>query len=221
MTRITHQATGTAAKGPSPASPASRSEKRIAFVILALALAAQIAWMAFNHFSRGAGWLSMAWPLEFALPFVLLVLTGGGVRWIASLLRLPIAIGFLSAVCDRLGLLGKSGTPGIAWGDFAHFTAYTAQVNSFMPAAIIPVLAVAATVCEIVFGIALLLGWRIRWFALGSAVLLFLFATAMTVSGLSQFEYGVYAMSAGAWALSTTDPSLVSVDSMLRRRVQS
>lgn len=221
MTRIKHQAVGTAASAVSPASPVSRSERRIAFVMLTLGLAAQIAWIAFNHFSRGAGWLSMAWPLEFALPFLLLVLTGGGVRWIASLLRLPIAIGFLSAVCDRLGLLGKPGTPGVAWGDFANFIAYTAQVNSFMPAATIPVLAVAATVCETVFGIALLLGWRIRWFALGSAALLFLFATAMIISGLSQFEYGVYAMSMGAWALSTVDASAMSVDSMARRLAQS
>jgi hypothetical protein len=33
-----------------------------------------------------------------------------------------------------------------------------------------------------------LLGWRVRWFARGSAVLLFLFIV-MTISGLSQLSY--------------------------------
>ena len=42
---------------------------------------------------------------------------------------------------------------------------------------------------------------RFRWFARGSAVLLFLF-TAMTI-GLSQFSYGVYAMSRGHLPCST------------------
>jgi len=90
-----------------------------------------------------------------------------------------------------------------------------------MPAAIAPVLAVAATICESMFGIALLFGWRIRSFALGSAGLLFLFATAMTISGFSQFAYGVYAMCAGAWALSTVDASLLSVDLIAHRRAKS
>lgn len=195
-----------------------RGERRIAFLILTLALIAQIAWMLLNHFSHGAAWLTMSYPLEFALPFLLLLLTGGRVRWIASLLRLPVAVAFLSAVCDRLGLLGAPGTPGVSWGDFAHFVAYTARVNSFMPAVTIPTLAVVATICESTFGVGLLLGWRIRWFALGSAALLFLFATAMTISGFSQFAYGVYAMAAGAWALSAVDASLISLDSLKRRQ---
>ena len=194
------------------------SEKRIAFLVLAVALTAQIAWMLFNYFSRKAPWSSMSYPLEFALPFLLLLLTGGRIRWIASLLRLPFVIAFSSAVCDRFGLLGKPGTPGVSWGDFAHFIAYTGQVNSFMPASTIPALAVLATIAESACAIALLLGFRIRWSALAAAVLLFLFATAMTISGQSQFSYGVYAMSAGAWALSTVDASFLSIDAITRRR---
>jgi uncharacterized membrane protein YphA (DoxX/SURF4 family) len=159
----------------------------------------------------------MTYPLEFAMPFLLLVLTAGRVRWIASILRLPIAIAFLQAVSDRIGLLGKPGTPGVAWGDFAHFVLYAGQVNSFMPRVSIPMLAVLATIFETTCGVTLLLGIRLRLAAAGSAALLFLFATAMTISGLSQFEYGVYAMSAGAWALSTVDASLVSMDAIVRR----
>ena len=68
--------------------------------------------------------------------------------------------------------------------------------------------------------LSVLLGWRVRWFARGSAVLLFLF-TAMTISGLSQFSYGVYALSTGVWALSTVDTLLISVDSITRRRAET
>lgn len=221
MSRFMRKAAGVGPEElPAPRSRAGY-EKRIALLVLALALTAQIAWLADNHFRRGASWLSMSYPLEFALPFLLLLMTGGRVRWIAALMRLPIAIAFLSAVCDRLGLLGGPGTPGVAWGNFANFVTYTAQVNSLMPAAIAPVLAVAATICESTFGIALLIGWRIRSFALGSAGLLFLFATAMTISGFSQFAYGVYAICAGAWVVSTVDSSLLSADSILQRRAKS
>ncbi len=194
------------------------NERRAAFLALCLALTAQAAWMFFNRFKHHTPWLSMTYPFEFAMPFILLVLTAGRIRWIASLLRFPVAIAFLQAVCDRLGFLGKPGTPGVAWGDFAHFVRYAGEVNSFMPPASIPVLAVMATIFESTCGVALLLGLRLRWAAAGSAALLFLFATAMTISGLSQFEYGVYAMSAGAWALSTVDASLVSVDAIVPRQ---
>ncbi len=87
-----------------------------------------------------------------------------------------------------------------------------------MPHATIPALAVLATIGETTLGLALLLGIRIRAAAMGAAALLFLFATAMTVSGFSQFAYGVYLMAAGALALSTVDASLLSVDALLNWR---
>jgi uncharacterized membrane protein YphA (DoxX/SURF4 family) len=160
----------------------------------------------------------MSYPLTYAAPFLFLAITYGRIRWIAALLRLPVAAAFLDAVADRLGFLGPNGTPGVAWGDFAHFIAYTSTLNPFAPHAIIPALAVLATLCETTFGIALLLGIRLRIAAFGSAVLLFLFATAMTISGFSQFAYGVYLMAAGTLALSTVDPSLFSVDAILRKQ---
>lgn len=46
-------------------------------------------------------------------------------------------------------------------------------------------------------------------------MLLFLFGTAMTISGFSQFEYGVYLMAAGTLALSTVDASLLSLDAVI------
>jgi uncharacterized membrane protein YphA (DoxX/SURF4 family) len=118
-----------------------------------------------------------------------------------SLLYVRIALGtaFLSAVADRFGLWGKHG----GWGNFANFTKYTAQVNSFMPGFTIPFLAWVATFFELSFGIALILGIWQRWVALGSALLLLLFGIAMAISfGLkSPLDYSVFSASAAALLL--------------------
>jgi uncharacterized membrane protein YphA (DoxX/SURF4 family) len=77
---------------------------------------------------------------------------------------------------------------------------YTAKVNSFMPASSIPFLAWAATAAELSLGVALILGLWPRWVALGSALLLVLFGTAMAISfGIkSPLDYSVFSASAGA-----------------------
>jgi len=113
--------------------------------------------------------------------------------------RIALGAAFLSAVADRFGLWGKHG----AWGNFATFTQYTAQVNSFMPAFIIPFLAWVATVAELSLGILLIIGIWPRWVALGAATLLFLFGTAMAISfGIkSPLDYSVFSASAGALLL--------------------
>lgn len=113
--------------------------------------------------------------------------------------RIALGAAFLSAVADRFGLWGKYG----GWGNFAAFTKYTAQVNSFLPASTIPFLAWAATVAETALGVALIAGLWIRWTAVGAAVLLFLFGTAMAISfGIkSPLDYSVFSASAGALLL--------------------
>ena len=91
-------------------------------------------------------------------------------------LRLALGVAFLSAVADRFGLWGPAGTKNVAWGDFAHFTQYTGQLNPWAPAALIPTLAWASTGAELVLGAALILGLFTRWAALLSGILLLLFA---------------------------------------------
>jgi putative oxidoreductase len=113
--------------------------------------------------------------------------------------RLAIGVAFLSAVADRFGLWGRHGD----WGNFATFTQYTARVNSFMPAALIPFLAWTSTAAELLLGIALILGLWLRWVALSSAILLFMFGMAMAISfGIkSPLDYSVFSASAGALLL--------------------
>ncbi len=74
------------------------------------------------------------------------------------LLRWALGLTILSAVADRFGLWGSPGTANVSWGDWPHFVAYTAKVNSFLPGLCAPALAVTATVAEALLGLALLLG---------------------------------------------------------------
>lgn len=206
------------AAGTSTEATPSHRAKPLVFVLLWLALGAQVAWMLVRHFHAHVPFATMWYPLIFVIACLLLALTNGCVRWIATLLRVLTALAFLQAVSDRFGLFGGPGTPGVSWGDFAHFIAYTGRVNSFMPHSVISTLAVLATIAEIASGLALLLGITLRIASVGSAILLFLFATAMTVSGLSQFSYGVYLMSAGALSLAVIDSSFLSLDALITRQ---
>lgn len=131
----------------------------------------------------------------------------------ALLLRLAIATGFLSAAASRLGLWGKQSS---GWNSFLD---YTAQVNSFAPKSIIPVLAVTSTILEIGFGILLLIGFKTSIAALGAALLSMLFAIAMTYSyGVKEpLDYSVFAFSAGAFLLATLPYYKWSIDAFLTK----
>lgn len=108
--------------------------------------------------------------------------------------RFTLGAAFLSGIASRFGLY-KGG-----YGNFANFLKYTAEVNSFMPAATIPFLGWSATVLEFFFGVGLILGIWPRWIALGSAVLLALFGIAMAISfGIkSPLDYSVFSASSAA-----------------------
>lgn len=125
-------------------------------------------------------------------------------RFAALYARIALGAAFLSAVASRFGLYGKN----VGWGNFSNFLRYTAEVNSFMPAFTIPFLGWTATIAETAFGIALILGLWQRWVALGSAVLLALFGSAMAISfGIrSPLDYSVFSASAGALLLALYEP---------------
>jgi uncharacterized membrane protein YphA (DoxX/SURF4 family) len=110
--------------------------------------------------------------------------------------RCALGAAFLSAVGGRFGLWEKT----FELKHFTNFLEYAAEVLSFMPKATIPYLAWAATVCETLLGILLILGLWPRWISLASAILLALFGTAMAISfGLkSPMDYSVYSASGAA-----------------------
>lgn len=117
--------------------------------------------------------------------------------------RFALGVTLLSAVADRFGLWGPYGSPRASWGDWAHFVHYCGVVNSFAPPAIIPVLAWLATALETIFGVALVIGFKVEYAAYGSAILFALFAFAMTWSlGVKDpLNYSVFVDAAGAFLL--------------------
>jgi uncharacterized membrane protein YphA (DoxX/SURF4 family) len=134
-------------------------------------------------------------------------------------LRLALGISFLSAVGDRFGVWGAYGQPNVAWGNYARFLDYTAKLNWFLPAAVIPALAMISTAAETLFGILLVFGWKTRITALLSGVLLIIFALAMTVAlGVkAPLNFSVFSAAAGALLLGTCAEFPFSIDELLRR----
>jgi hypothetical protein len=192
-----------------------------ALAVLWIALAAQFSWILLRHFRSGASWSHLAYALIVGIAFAGLAISRERSRWLAPLLRIFIGLAFVSAILDRFGLLGGPGTPGIAWGNFRNFAAYTAQVNSFLPAAIIPALAIIETAIEATLGAAMLLGIRVRLASAGSSLLLWILGAAMTISlGIgSQFVYAVFVLAAGAWVLATLERSAAFSLDALRLRL--
>lgn len=141
-------------------------------------------------------------------------------EWTPLLLRLALGVAFLSAVGDRFGVFGPHGTRNIAWGGFARFTQYTAQLNPWAPTALVPVLAWVATGAEIAFGLALIAGLFTEAVALASGALLFLFAAGMTIgTGFkSALDASVFSAAAAAFALALLGPGHWSVDRWRRER---
>ena len=124
-------------------------------------------------------------------------------------MRMALAAGFLSAVADRFGLWGPIGTPGVSWGGFAKFLDYTATLLPFLSTTLVAVAGWAATVAEIVLGVALLAGVRVRLAALASGVLLLTFAIAMTTAlgPEAPLSYSVWTAAAGAFLLAQDQPA--------------
>lgn len=122
---------------------------------------------------------------------------------VALFARVALAAAFLSAVASRFGLWHHQP----ARERFAEFIRYTAAVNSFLPAAVIPAVAWMATVAETSLGILLLLGFWRKWTAVGACALLILFGTAMAISAgiKSPLDYSVFSAAAAAALLATRE----------------
>jgi putative oxidoreductase len=119
----------------------------------------------------------------------------------AGLIYARVAIGaaFLSAVAARFGLWGGR----VDLNHFSAFIKYTGEVNSFLPASVIPFVAWAATIAETTCGVLLIAGLWPRAVALASAALLAMFGTAMAISfGIkSPMDYSVFSASSAALLL--------------------
>ena len=145
---------------------------------------------------------------------------GRGLRAATLFLRAALGIAFVSAVADRLGAWGPPGTPGVAWGSFESFLAYTAFLSPWAPAAVIPALGWLVTALETLLGLLLILGFQTRRAAVVGGLLLLAFGVSMSATGAMKaaLDYSVFSASAGAFLLATQQPQAPSVDQALALR---
>lgn len=138
-------------------------------------------------------------------------------------LRVALGVSFLSAVADRFGLWGNYGQKNVAWGDFGHFIAYTAKLNWFVPAGVVPILAWLATIAETLLGFALLVGVFTRAAALLSGILLILFAATMSLAlGIkTPLDFSVFTASAAAFLLASQSDYPCSLDALWHSRTRA
>lgn len=132
------------------------------------------------------------------------------------LLRLGLGATMLSAVADRFGMWDEKVA---TWGSWDNFLEYTASVNSFAPNETIPFLAGSATILEIVFGVLLIIGYKTRTVALGTALLMLLFGSAMIYSfGIkSPLDYSVFVDCTAAFLLACIPDYQWSLDNWLKK----
>ena len=132
-------------------------------------------------------------------------------------LRVAIGVSYLVFGFDRLGVWGNYGEKNVSWGDWEHFMKYAAEVMSFLPAELVSLFAIVATIAEIVFGVLLLLGKWTRVAAFGSGILAFLFAISMAISFgvVSPLSYSVFTVSAASFLLAFCKNYKWSLDNLV------
>ncbi len=133
-------------------------------------------------------------------------------------LRIALSASFLSAVADRFGFWGKPGSPFVAWGNWENFLNYSNAVNGFVPSALGQPLAITATFFEIALSVLLLAGYKTKWAALASGLLLAGFGLAMTISFSlkAPLDYSVFTAAAAAFLLAGIGRYAYSADNLLR-----
>jgi uncharacterized membrane protein YphA (DoxX/SURF4 family) len=133
----------------------------------------------------------------------------GAFRYATVFLRFALAAAFLTAVTDRLGIWGPSGTANVAWEDMTHFVAYAAKLNPWFSKTVV-------TVAETSLGAALLLGFQTHRAAQLSGWLLLAFGIGITAgTGIkSALNASVFSASAGAFLLATSPEYALSIDSL-------
>ncbi len=132
-------------------------------------------------------------------------------------LRLALGIGFILPVMDRLGFLGPPGTGKVNWGDWAHFIDYTHSLMPYLSPSMAYILGGLATLAEIVLGICLIIGYKLKYVSLGSAVLTFTFGVCMATSlGIAApFNYPVFVFTGAGLLLSEYKNFRWSIDNFL------
>lgn len=118
--------------------------------------------------------------------------------------RIAIAMSFLSAVADRIGLWTPLlGSENVTWGNMESFIAYTGILVPWIPKLFLPSVAWLVTIIEVILGVLLIIGFQKRYVALCSGILLLIFAFSMVFfSNLkAPLDYSVFTAAACSFLL--------------------
>jgi uncharacterized membrane protein YphA (DoxX/SURF4 family) len=134
-------------------------------------------------------------------------------------LRIALGLGFILPVMDRIGLMGPPGSGKAAWGDWEHFINYTNTLIPFASRAVANIFGFTATIAEVIIGICLITGLKIKLAAIGAALITVTFAVFMIfASGIgAPFQYPVFVFTGGALLLSTLDNFKWSLDNYINK----
>ncbi|KQT17118.1 DoxX family protein [Chryseobacterium sp. Leaf404] len=130
-------------------------------------------------------------------------------------LRLTISVTMLSAVADRFGFWGENS----AWGNWENFENYTQQLTFFLPESVGSFSAYAATFLEVLFPLMLIFGFKTKWAAWGTGLLLLVFALSMSISlGIkAPLDYSVWISVAAAFLLAIQSDYKYSIDTLIKK----
>jgi putative oxidoreductase len=172
--------------------------------LFAISLIAQV-WYEIHVFGREPLTFPYAYRLVLVLGFALSMLSSGRFKLVNSFVRLWIAVDFAYSIADRFGVLGPYGSPGVSFGSWKNFVAYTHVLNGLLPLSAAPFLAAAATAYEAILSLTLSLGIYSRFFSAATALLTAVYVVTMTLtSGFSsQFEFAVLLICTGSSFLAT------------------
>lgn len=133
--------------------------------------------------------------------------------------RLALGSVFLSVVADRFGVWGPPGADNVAWGNFDNFLDNVRLLNPYLPEALVPGLGWVVTIAELTFGLLLIVGYKTRWVAFLSGLLLLSFAlsTGMAFGIKVPLNYAIFTSSAAALLLAVQQNYPWSLDQLLRQ----
>lgn len=133
-----------------------------------------------------------------------------------TLLRFALGAGFILPVLDRTGFLGAPGSANISWGNWVNFVAYANNLMPYLSTEIASFFGLVATIGEALFGILLIVGYKIKHAAYGSFMLTLIFALSMLffVGYRSPFDYSVFVVSFSSLLLASLSDKKMQENSL-------
>ena len=124
------------------------------------------------------------------------------------LLRFALGIGFILPVLDRIGFLGAPGSPNVSWGNWTNFVTYANRLMPYFSPETASFFGAGATIGEAIFGVLLIVGYKIKLAAYGGFALTLVFALSMLffTGYRSPFDYSVFSASFGCLLLASLQP---------------